>query len=45
MTFLVAVIAGNLGNVPILACLLFGGSNVGPKSRGTVFSLVLLGSV
>ncbi len=45
MAFFVAVIAGDLGNVPFLACLLFGGSSVGSESRGTVFSLVSLGPV
>ncbi len=43
MAFLVAVIAGDLGNVPLLACLLFGGSSVGSKSRGIIFSSVPLG--
>ncbi len=45
MALLVTVIAGDLGNVPILACLLFGGSSVGPRSRGAVFSLFLLSLV
>lgn len=45
MTFLVAIIAGNLGNVLILACLLFGGSSVGSGRKDTVFSLVSLSSV
>ncbi len=45
MAFLVAVIASDFGNVPPLAYLLFGGSGVGSKSRGTVFSSVPFGSV
>ncbi len=44
MAFLVAVIAGDLGNVSLLD-LLFGGSSVGPRSRGTIFSSIPLGSV
>ncbi len=45
MAFLVTVIAGDLGNVPFLACLLFGGSGIGSRSKGTVFSSVPLGLV
>ncbi len=45
MVFLVAVIAGDLGNVPPLACHLFGGSSVGSGSRDTVFLSVPLSSV
>ncbi len=44
MAFLVAVIAGDLGNVSLLD-LLFGESSVGPRSRGTIFSSVPLGLV
>ncbi len=45
MAFYVVVIAGDLGNVPPLACFLFGESDVGSGSRGTAFSLVPFGSV
>ncbi len=44
MAFLVAVISGDLGNVSLLD-LLFGGSSVGPRSRGIIFLLVPLGLV
>ncbi len=44
MAFLVAIIAGDLRNV-LLLDLLFGESSVGPRSRGTIFSSVPLGSV
>ncbi len=45
MAFLVAVIAGDLGNVPPPPCLLFGGSGVGSGSRDTVLLSVPLSSV
>ncbi len=45
MAFLVVVIVGDLGNVPLLACLLFGESGVSSGSRGTVFLSIPLGSV
>ncbi len=45
MAFLVTVIASDLGNVPPLTCLLFGGSGIGSGSRSTAFLLVPLGSV
>ncbi len=45
MAFLVAIIAGDLGNVLPLACLLFGKSGVGSGSRSIVFLSVPLSSV
>ncbi len=45
MALLVAVIVGDLGNVSILAYHLFGGSSVGPRSRGTIFLSVTLSLV
>ncbi len=44
MAFFVIVITGDLENVLPLACLLFGGSNVGSGSKGIIFLLVPLGS-
>ncbi len=44
MAFLVAVIVGDLENISLLD-LLLGGSSVGPRSKGTIFSSVPFGSV
>ncbi len=43
MVFFLAVIAGDLGNVSLLAYLLFGGNGIGSGNRGTVFLLIPLG--
>lgn len=42
MAFFVTVIASDLGNIPILACLFFAGSSDDLGSRDTVFSSISL---